>query len=309
MHSKLTGDSITAAFAARGFLNEDRDISWSAGQGLDSQVTLPYMLNQYKGPIRPVQGVSTKAVLPNNITHLPHGDYHPATDHFNFAESSGAVHRNSLEEQWAYVLQHMNDFPNVQERWKVCAVCKSGHIHTRTHTHTHTHTHTYTHTHILALSSISLLKVFTLWMTANDVCGECNGPMDIVQWSARTQQLLLNITNTFKNIYVNLVGTLDLSNVARIQRSDLFCKIEHSVLKECGCIDRGNSSQLLQLDENVHKVNAELHRIAQKFTTMLQQQGRTDMAVVMQGFQEGVGKTLTRKFLSNLDCFHPSTTG
>lgn len=41
------GDSITAAFAARGTLMESRDISWSAGVGTPTQLTMPYMINQY----------------------------------------------------------------------------------------------------------------------------------------------------------------------------------------------------------------------------------------------------------------------
>ncbi len=61
-------------------------------------------------------------MLPNNITHLPHGDYHPATDHLNFAESSGAFHRNSGDEQWALLMQTIPKYANFQSRWKVFTV-------------------------------------------------------------------------------------------------------------------------------------------------------------------------------------------
>ena len=84
------GDSITAAFAARSGLKEGRDISWSIGVGEADQLTLPYMLSQYSPKL---VGASSKAVLPNDITHLPSHDYHPKTDHLNVAESEGAVHR------------------------------------------------------------------------------------------------------------------------------------------------------------------------------------------------------------------------
>lgn len=106
--------------------------------------------------------------------------------------------------------------------------------------------------------------------------------------------------------YVNLISTLDLSNIARIQRSNPFCTVEHRILNECGCIDRGNATQLQWLDKNVHTMNARLHTIAAQWYTTLQQQGRSDMAVVVQGYQEGIGATLDRSFLSKLDCFHPS---
>ncbi len=38
------GDSITAAFAARATLNEDRDASWAIGVGTDDQLTLPHLM-------------------------------------------------------------------------------------------------------------------------------------------------------------------------------------------------------------------------------------------------------------------------
>jgi hypothetical protein len=64
------GDSITAAFAARATLFEDRDISWSIGDGTAAQLTLPWLISQYSGG---VNGTSTKAVIPNDVTHLPKG--------------------------------------------------------------------------------------------------------------------------------------------------------------------------------------------------------------------------------------------
>ena len=82
------GDSITAGFAARSNVWEARDISWSIGEGSKDQVTLPYMLSQYSPK---VEGQSTKAVIPNNVRHLPDGDYHPDTDNLNVAESQASV--------------------------------------------------------------------------------------------------------------------------------------------------------------------------------------------------------------------------
>jgi hypothetical protein len=122
----------------------------------------------------------------------------------------------------------------------------------------------------------------------------------------RTNLLLTNVSNTLTNVYVNLISTLDLSNVARLQRSHEFCKIEHKVLNECGCIDKGNATQLQWLDRNVHSMNAALHQIASQWYTTLHTQGRSDMAVVVQGFQESIGPELDITFLSKLDCFHPS---
>lgn len=265
------GDSITAAFAIRSGLEEGRDISWSIGTGTDANPTLPYFLSQYSPG---VTGMSTKAVLPAGITHLPDGDYHPKTDHLNVAESSGAVHRGSLDQQWGYLQEHRKDFPTFDTEW----------------------------------------KVLTVWMTANDVCGECDAPLNgtafLASWVAKTDELLQNVSGSMQKVYVNLVSTLDLSNIARIQKTKAGCKFEHKhVLKECGCIDRGNATQLAMLDHNVHTMNDELHGLAAKWRARLAAAGRTDMAVIVQSYQEGIGATLDYEFLNTLDCFHPGTLG
>lgn len=187
----------------------------------------------------------------------------------NVAESEGSIGRGSMQEQWAYLLERFTEYKNFDKRW----------------------------------------KVLTLWMTANDVCGECDGPLTdkfLDHWGNVTQQLLMNVSTTLTNVYVNLVSTLDLSNVARLQRAHPECKVIHEVINECGCIDKGNATQLEQLDANVHAMNMRLHVIAQSWYTKLQADARTDMAVVVQSFQEGIGSSLDISFLNRLDCFHPS---
>jgi hypothetical protein len=147
------GDSITAAFAARGTLMESRDISWSIGVGTGDQVTMPYMLNKYASHNGlKLEGMSTTSVVPNDIFHLPHNDYHPDTDHMNVAESSGAVHRGSVEEQWAFLLNNFPKYSNFAQRW----------------------------------------KVMTIWMSANDVCGECNGTDSLVTLSSVFRPFVCN---------------------------------------------------------------------------------------------------------------------
>lgn len=263
------GDSITAAFAIRATVMEGRDISWSIGVGSEDQLTFPWLLSQYNSH---VEGMSTKAVIPKDIPHLPHNDYHPKTDRFNVAESEGAVHRGSLDEQWGFLVEQIPKYPNFNSSW----------------------------------------KVLTVWMTANDVCGKCDAPLSskyLESWASKYEELLVNISSTMTNVYVNFVSTLDLSNVARLQRSKIGCKIEHQILQECGCIDKGNKTQLKQLDENVHMMNNRSHQIVAKWYNKLRNMSRNDMAVVQQSFQEGIGATLDIGFLNKLDCFHPSTKG
>jgi hypothetical protein len=213
-----------------------------------------------------LEGYSEKAVLPNDIPHLPRGDYHPKSDKLNVAESEGAVHRGSFVEQWGYLQKNTGQYKDFATRW----------------------------------------KVLTIWMFANDVCGECNGPMDLTVWLKGYNTLLTNITTTYTNIYINLESMLDLSNIARLQRSKLFCDIEHHILSECGCIDKGNATQLAQLDANVHSMNAALHTLVKTWQAKWKADGRADIHMTMQGYLEHQGKQFTESFLNNLDCFHPS---
>lgn len=34
------------------------------------------------------------------------------------------------------------------------------------------------------------MKIITMWLTANDVCGECNGPMQLASYSKKINQVL-----------------------------------------------------------------------------------------------------------------------
>jgi phospholipase B1 len=262
------GDSITAAFSARSDIYEARNLSWAAGVGAEDQLTLPWLLEQYSPK---VEGQSTKAVIPNGITHLPHGDYHPRYDGLNVAESSGAAHLGSNDEQWGLLMQQKDKYEDFDNRW----------------------------------------KVLTYWMFANDVCGMCDveaaASDTYKQWEKKTDEFLANVTSTFKNTYVNLVSMLDLSQIHRIQHSKIGCTIEHElILQECGCIDRGDPTELDTLDRNIHFMNGRLHQFAVDWQKKLRDQGREDIAVVAQWGFEGIGATLDSTFLSKLDCFHPS---
>jgi hypothetical protein len=260
------GDSISAGFAARGDLNEARDIAWSIGKGSAHAITLPWLLEQYS---QLVEGQSTKAVSPVDLQKMPAGDYHPSTDRMNVAESGGAVTRGSMDEQWHYLQDNFKNYADFESRW----------------------------------------KVLTVWMTANDVCSQCSDDVENTEmyssWTAGYDKLLSNITDRLKNIYVNLVSTLDLSNVARIQKDNpQLCTAISRLFQECWCVNNGDAKQLTQLDRNIHVMNKRLHQFASDWQVKLQ--GRTDLAVVVQPFMEGIGTNLDSQFFSKLDCFHPN---
>ena len=122
-----------------------------------------------------------------------------------------------------------------------------------------------------------------MFVSGASTSGECNGPVDLTNYLAKYNELLANITSVFTNTLVNVVTTMDLSNVARVQRANWFCKLEHELLHECGCIDKGNDQQLKQLDDNIHAMNNASHIMVQQWQQKMAAQGRTDMAFVVQG--------------------------
>ena len=78
------------------------------------------------------------------------------------------------------------------------------------------------------------------------------------------------LNTPMSNVYINLISTLNLSDIARIQKTTPYCKFIHAkVLKECGCIDRGNQTELEMMDKNIATMNNELHHLASKWYTDL----------------------------------------
>lgn len=109
-------------------------------------------------------------------------------------------------------------------------------------------------------------------MTANDFMGKCdsdiNGTDYLASQVAKYDELLTNITSSMSNIYVNLIDTMELSNIHRVQQSTEYCKNLHEyVLHEGGCIDKKDVTQeeLDMMDHNLHVFNGELHKLAAKW--------------------------------------------
>lgn len=261
------GDSITAGFSARSDLYEARDISFSSGEGGEDQLTLPWLLSQYSSK---VEGASTKKHLVKDFLHLPHADYVPDTDKLNVAESSGAVHSGSLDEQWGYLVEHFSNYSNFADRW----------------------------------------KVLTIFMVADDISGSCYVPIgnNASRWGAEYGKLFSKIESKLTRTYVNLIPLLDLSQIHRIQQGRLGCKLKHLLIDEAGCVDKRGvtAAQLALLDSNIHALNSQLHDVAKSWNQKFKDAGRTDMYIAVQGFLEHQGKTLDHTFLSGFDCFHPS---
>jgi hypothetical protein len=219
-HVDLTmafGDSISAAFAARAGVQEDRDIAFSGGEGTKDQMTFPWLMSQYNYD---VEGMSTKRAFPMDFWHLPSGDYHSKTDHLNFAESSGSVFRGSLDEQWGLLQKTRGDYENFDSKWKV-------------------------------------LTVWLFSNDVCGQCkADMNGTDEMKTWVGKYDEFFQNVTTTMSNTIVNIMIEPDLSYIHKAQQETTFCAELHDKwLRECGCIDRGTDEELSMLDHNVHVGN------------------------------------------------------
>merc|ERR1712232_790156 len=153
-------------------------------------------------------------------------------------------------------------------------------------------------------------KILTVWMTANDACEACSGPIEgtakFAKWESELQTFLQNATGSLRNTLISLVSTLNISHVAPLQRNNPQCSFIGNQFKECPCFSPGTPSTLELLDQNIHTMNKRLHKFAADWRSTLAK--RSDIAIVVQPFLEGFGAGLDKSFFSTLDCFHPSAS-
>jgi len=158
-------------------------------------------------------------------------------------------------------------------------------------------------------------KVLTIFIGANDLCHNHN-PCDADQ-KTRTEQVdkfetnlrsaLSDIEKTFSRVYINLVSLFRLSGVYRLNKGHAYCETVHRTIGECKCLDQPKGTtkvteqQLNWFDETNSAINTRIRSLAADFNLQ-----RPDFAVVAQVASE-MAEIPHHKFLSSLDCFHPSS--
>lgn len=275
------GDSITAAFASRDVIYdptkpaelplEYRDISFSIGKGSDEFPTLPYYIRHYNAS---VTGSSNMQTLPQ----VPETGYlEPGVDFLNVALSSALSEHLPVQELTELKKQSAR-IPNFDERW----------------------------------------KVMTILIGANDLCGgfeSCNGNAADAQRVADTFEKNMDATlaalaSGYRRTFVSIVSLFSIASVHRVVQGHhgiLPCGTTGRLLDECSCIDKPISGsgditdeQLASFDRTTALINDRIASLASKYNLI-----RDDFAVVAQSNYAGQ-EVPDFKFLSELDCFHPS---
>jgi phospholipase B1 len=310
------GDSITAGFAAKSWLSaesasgkdspllpsgrslggsnrattrlghasalplEYRGISFSVGEGSDTAWTLPYFFHHYNDT---VAGFSRGWQLPQ----LPDQGYADEVKNGLNAALTNA-HSWNLDAEMAELRKQSHQIDDFAGKW----------------------------------------KLLTILVGANDLCdgnsedqggitAACNGePKHRMALADRFEDnlrsVLVKIRDSFARIIVQLVPMFSLKSVSQVRADVLWCNavgVARSAFNECACIDKPISGdwgkpgeeQLNNLDATVDMFNQKISNLTREFNLQ-----REDFAVIEQA--SFAGQSLPdSSYLSDLDCFHPSS--
>nr|CAG8449919.1 14479_t:CDS:2 [Entrophospora candida] len=266
------GDSITAAFAAKGQRNwdlyENRGLSFAIG-GDENATTLARFLNYYS------RDGLIGASLGDHFAHiclfcLPY-QYRPSQDRLNGAQS-GAMADN-LRRQVNYLLLQLN----LEKARK-----GSRHVDGK-------------------------FKFLNLFIGNNDLCQSCNNKNTSPEkFEKNIRDTLDDIMNKIPNTIVNIMGVSNVSQVYDVTRGKKYCKWYDVpyINFECTCAfspgEIGARNRKI-MDDLAVKYNKILQNVVADYSKIK----RNDFAIVQNRFVFNL-TTFPIDGLSNIDCFHPS---
>jgi len=264
------GDSITTGFGVLGVLNDTLGRSFSIG-GDAGAISLPNFF-QYFNPS--VTGYSTGAYAAQVCygTNCPAVLYDPDVS-ANNAAKSGAMVVDLLGTQINYLIRQVNQNPNmdVQQDW----------------------------------------KVLTIMIGANDLCASCTfnlSYLDPNDYQNNLMGTLERIRTSLPRTFVNIVPGYNISQAYDLSLSTSRCEnISRPLFIQCDCLfDPDNGAVREEIDAHIAMFNERAALVAAYY----QRKAYVDFAVVVQPFATNTHLSeLPTRFISRLDCFHPSKPG
>jgi lysophospholipase L1-like esterase len=263
------GDSITSGFGVTNAFNESRGASFSMG-GDSNAITLPNLF-QYYNPA--LVGYSTDS-YPAEICY---GNNCPAVRYYaqdaNNAAKSGAMVFDVVGTQINYLIRQVNTNPNmdVQNDW----------------------------------------KVLTIMIGANDVCASCTFNVSYLSpddYQSNLMGTLERIRTSLPRTFVNLVSSFNISQAYDLSlQTDRCTNISRPYFIQCDCLFQPDAGAIREaIDAQLTEFNQRAVLIARYY----QSKAYTNFAVVVQPFATNTYiSDLPSRFLSDLDCFHPSKAG
>jgi phospholipase B1 len=263
------GDSITAGFGIVNSWNESRGVSFSMG-GDANAITLSNFLKVFNPS---VVGYSTNTA-PTAVCYgpsCPTPQYYSADA--NNAALSGALIVDLVSVQANYLIRQVNLRPDmdVTNDW----------------------------------------KVLTIFIGANDLCASCTFNVSYLtpdDYENNLMGTLERIRTSLPRTFVNLVQGFNISQAYDLSLSTQRCNnISRSLFIQCECLFDPDAGEVR---ETIDSLITEFNRRAVKIATYYQNKAYSNFAVVVQPFASGTYiSDLPSRFLSDLDCFHPSHAG
>lgn len=264
------GDSMTTGFGFLNALNETRGHSFSMG-GDSGATTLPNFLKYFNPAL---VGYST-GTYPAEIcygSNCPSVRYYPNQDQNNAAKSGSMVF-DMVSSQVNYLIRQVNQNPfmDVQQDW----------------------------------------KVLSIMIGANDLCASCTFNLTYLSaddYESNLMGTLERIRTSLPRTFVNLIPNFNVSQAYDLSLTTSHCfNLSRSLFIQCDCLfDPDNGAIREEIDSLLTQFNARAAKIAAYY----QRKAYDTFAVVVQPFATNTYiSELPTRFLSRLDCFHPSKSG
>lgn len=156
-------------------------------------------------------------------------------------------------------------------------------------------------------SLMSEWKFASLFIGANDVCSNCEVPLQqqVDMFGANVKAALIALQSEFQPLFVAVTPIFNISGVYDRAQKKLYCTGIHAIPWACKCVFTNNTVSRARADIAATMMRARLAAIVKSFAGI-----SSTFGVTMLPFTSNVNPAyLPDEFFSNLDCFHPSAYG
>eukprot|EP01028_Stygiella_incarcerata_P005280 TRINITY_DN223_c0_g1_i4.p1 TRINITY_DN223_c0_g1~~TRINITY_DN223_c0_g1_i4.p1 ORF type:complete len:359 (-),score=94.54 TRINITY_DN223_c0_g1_i4:286-1362(-) len=151
-------------------------------------------------------------------------------------------------------------------------------------------------------------KLITLFIGSNNLCEVCHHTNvsypDV--YKKQMHDIIAKVRDDIPRVFLNVIPNLPVTEVYPLIESSEYCIAFHKLIEECSCVVGKDSSDETRalMRERHEEFNNAIFEIENEFS----ESNSTTFAVRVQPITD---KTVmpTLKYLSSLDCFHPSALG
>jgi phospholipase B1, membrane-associated len=273
------GDSITAAFSANNKIEEYRGASFSIGGDDHYEGAIPKL----SPPGEPIYSIPNLLKIYNpklrGFSVGIHGlerpeDARQETDYLNAAQSTARVQHMIAQVDYLYGKLTSGEYGDAD----------------------------------YVLNNV--WKHLTLFIGANNICGAC-GKSDQSNYPETYEKemnlVLEELHNRIPRLVVSLISIPHFSRLRKLEPTVGWCRSLHIFYGECSCVLQGSDQDRKVVDQSTDQFNQILRNLYGKWRNKVLQshEKSPSFAVLLHPFNEDI-TIPNEKYLSTLDCFHPS---